>query len=83
VLDAYALLVRDSNPTYGEFCKTEKVSHEVINMSQCQLDHFHGVATKYPPNYLGWCRVVDRGNNLTPEILLHYALEDFQHLTAT
>jgi len=105
VLDVDALLVSDGNPTYGAFCKAEKVSHEIINMSQGQrvakgalhiqnvnayhhrfkswLDRFHGVATKYLPSYLGWCRVMDQNHNLTPEILLHYALGDFQHLTVT
>jgi hypothetical protein len=105
VLDADALLVSDGNPTYGAFCKAEKVSHEIINMSQDQriikgafhiqnvnvyhhrfkswLDRFHGVATKYLPNYLGWCRVMDQNRDLTPETLLHYALGDFQHLTVT
>ena len=34
VLDADALLVSDANPTYGAFCKAEKVSHEIINMTQ-------------------------------------------------
>ena len=44
------------------------------------LGHFHGVATKYLPNYLGWCRVMDEYHNLTPEMLLNSALGDFQHL---
>jgi len=47
------------------------------------LDRFHGVATKYLPNYLGWCRVMDQNHNLTPEKLLHSALGDFQYLTVT
>ena len=47
------------------------------------LDHFHGVATKYLPNYLGWCRVMDEYRNLTPEMLLNSAMGDFQHLTVT
>jgi len=47
------------------------------------LDRFHGVATKYLSNYLGWCRVMDQNRDLTPETLLHYALGDFQHLTVT
>jgi len=47
------------------------------------LDRFHGVATKYLPNYLGWCRVMDKNRDLTPETLLHYAIRDFQHLTVT
>ena len=47
------------------------------------LDHFHGVATKYLPNYLGWCRVMDEDRNITPEMLLNSAMGDFQHLTVT
>jgi len=47
------------------------------------LLHFHGVATKYLPNYLGWCRFMDEYSNLTPEMLLNSALGDFQHLTVT
>ena len=45
--------------------------------------HFHGVATKYLPNYLGWCRIMDEYKNLTPEMLLNSALGNFQHLTVT
>ena len=45
------------------------------------LDRFHGVATKYLPNYLGWRRDLNRG--LTPEKLLRSALGYFQHLTVT
>ena len=47
------------------------------------LNHFHGVATKYLPNYLGWCRVMDEYRYLTPEMLLNSAMGDFQHLTVT
>ena len=47
------------------------------------LDHFHGVATKYLPNYLGWCRVMDQYRKLTPEMLLNSALGNFQQLTVT
>ena len=47
------------------------------------LIHFHGVATKYLPNYLGWCRMMDEYQNITPERLLNSALGDFQHLTVT
>jgi len=47
------------------------------------LDHFHGVATKYLPNYLGWCRTMDQHSNITPDMLLNSALGNFQHLTVT
>ncbi len=47
------------------------------------LNHFHGVATKYLPNYLGWCRIMDRYRNITPDRLMNSALGNFQHLTVT
>ncbi len=47
------------------------------------LNRFHGVATKYLENYLGWCRVMDQYHNLTPEMLLKSALGDFQQVTVT
>jgi transposase-like protein len=105
ILDADALLVSDSNPSYHAFCQAENITHEAVNLSQNQrvikgayhvqninayhsrfkswLIHFHGVATKYLPNYLGWCRMMDEYQNLTPEMLLNSALGDFQHLTVT
>jgi len=47
------------------------------------LVRFHGMATKYLPNYLGSCRVMEHNRNLTPEILLNSALGNFQYLTVT
>ncbi|MBX8595947.1 IS1595 family transposase [Pseudomonas cichorii] len=50
------------------------------------LNPFHGVATKYLANYLGWRRLLERyGNQVNPLILLKEALghEPVQHLTQT
>ena len=47
------------------------------------LNHFHGVATKYLPNYLGWRRILDAHRVCTPAALLEVALGKFQHLTVT
>jgi len=47
------------------------------------LERFHGVATHYLPNYLGWRRAFEQHRNLTPELLLNAALGNFQHLTVT
>lgn len=39
------------------------------------MQRFHGVATHYLPNYLGWRRLIERcAGKLTPEILLRHAL---------
>jgi len=48
------------------------------------LERFHGVATKYLQNYLGWRRAFEQHHPpLTPEMLLSAALGNFQHLTVT
>lgn len=47
------------------------------------LARFHGVATKYLPNYLGWRRAFEQYNSLTPERLLLSAIGDFQQLKVT
>ena len=45
---------------------------------------FHGVATKYLPNYLGWRRCLERfATTLTPSLLLGLAIMGNQHLTQT
>jgi transposase-like protein len=44
------------------------------------LQPFHGVATKYLPNYLGWRRAFEQFKDLTTEKLLHSAIGDFQQL---
>lgn len=51
------------------------------------MKHFHGVATKYLENYLGWRRGLERwGSRITPVIVLNAAIgrsEPFQLLTQT
>jgi transposase-like protein len=50
------------------------------------LRPFHGVATKYLANYLGWRRLLERyGNEVNPLIILKESLshEPVQHLTQT
>ena len=47
------------------------------------LEPFHGVATKYLPNYLGWRRAFEQHRKLTPETMLNTALGNFQYLTVT
>jgi hypothetical protein len=47
------------------------------------LERFHGVATKYLPNYLGWRRAFEQYRQLAPETLLNAALGNCQHLTVT
>lgn len=47
------------------------------------LERFHGVATHYLPNYLGWRRAFEQHRQLIPELLLNAALGNFQYLTVT
>lgn len=47
------------------------------------LERFHGVATHYLANYLGWRHALEKHFQLTPESLLNKALGNFQHLTVT
>lgn len=47
------------------------------------LERFHGVATHYLPNYLGWRRAFEHHRQPTPELLLNAALGNFQYLTVT
>jgi transposase-like protein len=47
------------------------------------LDRFHGVATKYLSNYLGWRRAFEQHRQLDPEMLLNAALGIFPQLTVT
>jgi transposase-like protein len=47
------------------------------------LSRFHGVATHYLPNYLGWRWVLDAKRIETPEALLKAALGAFPHLAVT
>jgi hypothetical protein len=47
------------------------------------LRRFHGVASHYLPNYLGWRWAVDGGRIGSPEMLLRSALRAFPHLAVT
>jgi glutaredoxin len=47
------------------------------------LQRFHGVATRYLANYLGWRRILEKCSQPTSETLLKAALERFQYLTVT
>lgn len=47
------------------------------------LRRFHGVATHYLPNYLGWLRGLDTRRMDAPETLMRAALGDFPHLAGT
>ncbi len=48
------------------------------------MDRFHGVATKYLPNYLGWRRGLECfADTLTPSLLLRLAVGRDQQLTQT
>jgi transposase-like protein/IS1 family transposase len=47
------------------------------------LSIFHGVASRYLPNYLGWRWILDAGRIRSPETLLKATLGAFPHLTVT
>lgn len=48
------------------------------------MARFHGVATKYLPNYLGWRRCLERfAESLAPSLLIALAVGGDQHLTQT
>lgn len=47
------------------------------------LARFHGVATKYLPNYLGWRRAIDTRRLHSPELLLRAAIGIFPHTSVT
>ncbi len=49
------------------------------------MARFHGVATRYLPNYLGWRRMLERYSAaITPERCLQVALgRPMQHVTGT
>jgi transposase-like protein len=47
------------------------------------LRRFHGVASHYLPNYLGWRWAIDGGRIGSPEMLLRSALRTFPHLAVT
>jgi hypothetical protein len=47
------------------------------------MARFHGVATKYLPNYLGWRRCLERfAATLTPSLMLSLAIGSKKTLNA-
>ena len=66
--------------------------HGTVHVQNVNADHsrlrewlrvFHGVATRYLPNYLGWRWILDAKRILSPESLLRATLGTFPHLTVT
>ena len=47
------------------------------------LSAFHGVATRYLPNYLGWRWILDARRIISPESLLKATLGVFPHMKVT
>ena len=47
------------------------------------IDRFHGLATHYLPNYLGWRRALDTRRLVTPETMLLAAVGVFPQATVT
>ena len=48
------------------------------------IARFHGVATKYLPNYLGWRRCLEKfAENLSLQLLIGQSMGGDQHLTQT
>ena len=47
------------------------------------LQRFHGVASRYLPNYLGWRCILDARRIRSREVLLKAPLGEFPHLTVT
>jgi len=44
------------------------------------MERFHGVATKYLENYLGWRRGLERwGEQITPSVILQAAVGRYGH----
>lgn len=58
-----------------------------VNAYHCRLklwvNRFHGVATHYLDNYLGWFRSLDNRHANSRETVLAMAHWKFQHLTVT
>ena len=47
------------------------------------LSAFHGVATRYLPNYLGWRWILDARRIISPQGLLKATMGSFPHLMVT
>ena len=81
-LDPDILLVTDANAAYRAFAREAGISHEAVNL-RTWLHRFHGVATRYLPNYLGWRCVLDARRIDTPEGMLKAAIGHFPRFLVT
>lgn len=75
----YALPHQSVNLSAGEHARQRVFHIQHVNAYDSRLkawmQRFHGVATRYLPNYLGWRRLLERFNNsLTPEVVLRHAI---------
>ena len=86
VLDTDALLVSDANPTYTAFCRSEGLTHEVVNFSQGQrvngAFHVQNV-NAYHSRFKQW---LERFHGVATKYLPHYlgwrrAFEQHKSLT--
>ena len=90
VLATDVLLASDGNPAYRYFAQDSDISLDTIqnvNAYHARLKQwvhrFHGVATHYLDNYLGWFRSLDSQHAASGEDVLAMALGKFPHLTVT
>jgi transposase-like protein len=75
----FALPHQSLNLSAGEHVRQRVFHIQHVNAYDSRLKswmrRFHGVATRYLVNYLGWRRMLERFNgSLTPEILLRHAI---------
>jgi transposase-like protein len=72
VLATDALLVSDGNPSYRAFCRTERISHEAVNLSQGQrvrgAYHIQNI-NAYHSRFKLW---LDRFHGVATHYLPHY-----------
>ena len=87
---AFKITHKIINVSAGEHVKEGAYHIQNVNAYDSKLKNwmrrFHGVATKYLENYLGWMRMLDREAKLTPErVLLISAQSDwgYPHLMRT
>lgn len=64
------------NQSKGEHVKNHVLHIQHVNAYDAHLKRwvyrFHGVATKYLGNYLGWRRLLEKcGRNISPAAVLH------------
>lgn len=75
----YALPHLSINFSAGEHVRQQVFHIQHVNAYDSRLkswmQRFHGVATRYLPNYLGWRRLIERfKGTLTPEMVLRHAM---------